>query len=102
METNKNETPADDEDRWFFISLMVGAVIFFIILLSIPIRMIVNWDEAMAYRAASFECEKAGGKYSWVDSSREGKACMKEYTSCGPDENKPGFTACEQKFKRID
>lgn len=46
------------------------------------------------------ECAAIGGEWSYIGEN-EGYGCQKEYTSCGPDENKPGFTICETKFKRV-
>lgn len=60
----------------------------------------VTIASSLDYAKITRECNAAGGKLERL--SGEGYVCQKEYTSCGPDENKSGFTVCEQKFKRID
>ena len=49
----------------------------------------------------SLECRKLGGEFKSIQHD-EIRACWKKYFSCGPDENKPGYTACAQNFKRIN
>lgn len=46
------------------------------------------------------QCEAIGAKRVYFG-DKEGYGCQKEYQSCGPDESKPGYTICEQKFKRV-
>ena len=45
-------------------------------------------------------CTAVGAEWKYLG-DQEGYGCRKEYQSCGPDENKPGFTICEKKFKRV-
>lgn len=62
---------------------------------------LIYYQEGAENRKMKNECSVAGGEWIYLG-EKEGTVCRKEYESCGPDENRPGFTICEKKFKRIN
>lgn len=62
---------------------------------------LIYYQEGAENRKMKNECSISGGEWAYLG-EKEGYGCRKEYESCGPDENRPGFTICEKKFKRID